>query len=81
MGLRLGDGNQWNDAGPHEHALDQKEENCAMKGGGARAPAASAGAVKPDIVDGEAVLPNHLLACMYRPLDFMVYSPYEFSGV
>ena len=46
-----------------------------------RAPAASAGAVKPDIVDGEAVLPNLLLAYMYRPLGFMVYSPYEFSGV
>jgi hypothetical protein len=46
-----------------------------------RAPAASAGAVKPDIVDGEAVLPNLFLAHMHRPLDFMVYSPYEFSGV
>ena len=45
------------------------------------APAASAGAVKPDIVDGEAVLPNLLLAYMYRPLDFVVYSPYGFSGV
>ena len=43
-----------------------------------RAPAASAGAVKPDIVDGEAVLPNLLLAYMYRPLDFMEYSLYEF---
>jgi len=46
-----------------------------------RAPAASAGAVKRDIVDGEAVLHDLLLAYMYRPLDFMVYSPYEFSGV
>ena len=46
-----------------------------------RAPAASAGAVKPGIVDGGAVLPNLLLAYMYRPLDFMVYSPYELSGV
>ena len=46
-----------------------------------RAHAASAGAVKPGIVDGEAVLPNLLLAYMYRPLDFMEYSLYEFSGV
>ena len=46
-----------------------------------RAPAASAGAVKPDIVDGEAVLPNLLLAYMNRPLDFMEVSLYEFSGV
>ena len=42
------------------------------------APAASAGAVKPDIVDGIAVLPNLLLAYMHRPLDFMEYSLYEF---
>lgn len=42
------------------------------------APAASAGAVKPDIVDGKAVLPNLLLGYMYRPLDFMEYSLYEF---
>ena len=46
-----------------------------------RAPAASAGAVKPDIVDGEAVLPNLLLAYMYHPFDFMGYSLFEFSGV
>jgi len=42
------------------------------------APVASAGAVKPDIVDGKAVLPNLLLAYMHRPLDFMEYSLYEF---
>ena len=43
-----------------------------------RAPAASAGAVKPDIVDGEAVLPDLLLTYMYHPLDFRGYSLYEF---
>ena len=41
MGLRLGDGNQWNDAETREHASDQREENGAMRGG-------SQGHLRPD---------------------------------
>ena len=36
MGLRLGDGSQWDGAEPREHAPGQKKRNGAMKGGAGR---------------------------------------------